>query len=208
MSGKFILIYSLTVFVASIAPGPSMLLALNHGIRYGMKRTIASALGNNLATFLQALLTIAGLGTLLLHSQSLFNMIKLLGAVYLVSFGINMFFSPNKGLQAPTGRMAKTKTGFGLFAEAFVVTMANPKAILFFTALFPQFVTTEKETFFQFFMIVFVLLVIAFGCMMIYGFFGLKIARLLKESKIRKGFNRMVGTAFIAMGIGLAWGRD
>lgn len=208
MSTEFILIYALTVFVASITPGPSMLLALNHGIRYGVRRTIASALGNNLATLLQALLTIAGLGTLLLHSHSLFNAIKLLGAAYLVIIGIGMFFSPDKGLQPAVDRTAKAKTGFGLFAEGFVVTMANPKAILFFTALFPQFVTAERETFFQFFMIVSVLLVIAFGCMMIYGFFGLRIAHLLKESKIRKAFNRMVGTAFVAMGIGLAWGRD
>jgi homoserine/homoserine lactone efflux protein len=208
MSVEFVLIYSLTVFVASITPGPSMLLALNHGIRYGAKRTVATALGNSLATLLQALLTIAGLGTLLLHSQPVFNTIRFLGAAYLVFIGLSMFFSRNDGLQPPADPPAKTKTGFGLFTEAFVVTMANPKAIIFFTALFPQFLTARQETFLQFFTILSVLLVIAFGCMMVYGFFGLKIASLLRRSRARRLFNRMVGSAFIAMGIGLAWGRE
>ncbi len=54
MSFNFILLFSMTVFVASIIPGPSMLLALTHGIQYGAKRTIASAVGNVTVTLIQA----------------------------------------------------------------------------------------------------------------------------------------------------------
>ncbi len=80
MSFDFFLIYSVTVFVASIVPGPSMLLALTHGMKYGAKRTIVSALGNVSVTLLQAAISIAGLGAILLASEGLFNIIKWAGA--------------------------------------------------------------------------------------------------------------------------------
>jgi homoserine/homoserine lactone efflux protein len=208
VSTKFILIYCVTVFIASITPGPSMLLALNHGIRYGVRRTIASALGNNVATFAQALLTIAGLGTVLLHSQTTFSVIKLCGAAYLIFLGITMFFSHDTAMVKQSVYPVKSKTPIDLFAEGFVVTMANPKAILFFTALFPQFISRRQESAWEFFTIVSVLLATTFGCMMIYSLLGLKISGLLKYLKWRKAFNRVVGTTFVAMGIGLATAKD
>jgi threonine/homoserine/homoserine lactone efflux protein len=91
--------------------------------------------------------------------------------------------------------------------EGFVVTIANPKAILFFTALFPQFISHKQESLWEFFTIVSVLLVTTFGCMMIYSFFGLKISGLLKHLRWRKAFNRLVGATFVTMGIALA-GKD
>lgn len=208
MSLEFVLIYSLTVFVASITPGPTMLLALDHGIKYGPKRTIVSALGNGLATLVQALLTIAGLGALLLHSQTVFNTVRWLGAAYLIFIGIRMFFAADGGLSAPLDGSGKVRTSSGLFTEAFVVTMANPKAILFFTALFPQFINAQQETFLQFFAILSLLLIIAFACMMIYGYFGRKIALMLRKSRTRRLVNRTIGGTFIGMGIGLAVGKE
>jgi threonine/homoserine/homoserine lactone efflux protein len=95
MSFEFFLLYSVTVFVASIVPGPSMLLALTHGRRYGPKRTIASALGNVSITLLQAAISIAGLGTILLASEGLFDIIKWIGSSYLIYMGLSIWCSPN-----------------------------------------------------------------------------------------------------------------
>ena len=66
MSLHFIIAISATVFIASIIPGPSMLLALTHGMQHGAKRTMASAFGNVAVTMVQALISIVGLGTILL----------------------------------------------------------------------------------------------------------------------------------------------
>ena len=143
MSPEFILVYSATVFVASITPGPSMLLALNHGVKYGARRTVASALGNVAATAVQASLSMAGLGAILLRSEAAFSAIKYLGAGYLILMGIRMLFSSTSGLKMEVGKSLVEKSRGGLFTEAFVVTMGNPKAVLFFTALFPQFVNTR-----------------------------------------------------------------
>ena len=96
------------------------------------------------------------------------------------------------------------KSFVGLFTEAFVVTMGNPKAVLFFTALFPQFISTKGNDFVQFFVIVALLLAITFICMMAYGFFGHRIGRGLKRQGFIKVCNRVVGAAFVGLGIGLA----
>jgi threonine/homoserine/homoserine lactone efflux protein len=65
MSLEFWLLYTVTVFLASISPGPSMLLALTHGMKYGARRTMATAAGNVVASLLQATVSIAGLGAVL-----------------------------------------------------------------------------------------------------------------------------------------------
>ncbi len=207
MNPEFILVYSATVFVASITPGPSMLLALNHGVKYGARRTVASAVGNVAATLIQASLSMAGLGTILLRSEAAFSVVKYLGAGYLILVGIRMFFSSTSGLKIAEGESRVEKSRGNLFMEAFIVTMGNPKAVLFFTALFPQFVNTKKDTFFQFFTILSLLLLTTFVCMMIYGSFGHRIARGLQRPRLRKLCNRIVGGTFITMGIGLAAAR-
>lgn len=208
MSLKFILLYSTTVFIASITPGPSMILALNHGIRYGAKRTIGTALGNVTATLIQAVLTIAGLGAVLVNSETAFNLVKYLGAAYLIYIGVKTFFSSNTDLQLKLdNKKGSNKKLSELFIEAFIVTAGNPKAIVFFTALFPQFINTQNETTFQFFVILSILAIIAFCCMMIYGFFGQKMIVFFNRSKINNLFNRLVGGTFIGMGIGLATGK-
>lgn len=207
MNFEFILIYSVTVFIASITPGPSMILALNHGIKYGAKRTLASAFGNLTATLIQAFLSISGLGVILLQSENMFTMIKYLGAIYLIYIGIKTSFaSTDLVLQVDKNNNSDYKF-WKLYLEAFLVTAGNPKAIIFFTALFPQFIDTQKNTVFQFIVILLILAVIAFSCMMFYGVFGQNIMRLLNKANVNRLFNRIVGTTFIGMGIGLASGK-
>ncbi len=88
MSLEFWLLYAVTVFLASISPGPSMLLALTHGMKYGTRRTIATAAGNVIASLLQAAVSIAGLGAILTLSEGVFSVIRWLGAGYLIYLGI------------------------------------------------------------------------------------------------------------------------
>jgi len=207
MSFEFILIYSATVFIASIMPGPSMILALNHGIKYGAKQTLATACGNLTATLMQAFLSIAGLGAILLQSENVFNILKYMGAIYLIYIGIKTFFAPTD-LVLEIDENNNIDSNFRkLYLEAFFVTAGNPKAIVFFTALFPQFINTQQNTIFQFIIILSILAVIAFSCMMIYGIFGQSVMRLLNKVKVTKVFNRLVGTTLIGMGICLATGK-
>lgn len=203
MSLHFILLYSLTVFIASIIPGPSMLLALTHGMQYGARKTIASALGNVSVTLIQASVSIAGLGTILLASETIFQIIKVAGAAYLVYIGISFLlsadtFSMKEENSRENGSLRR------MFTQAALVTAGNPKAIVFFTAIFPQFIDPDTAYITQSVTLLGLCSLIAFLCFMIYAICGQKIVSLFMHAHIHRRIKKVIGATFIGAGVGLA----
>lgn len=132
MSISGLIIFSLTIFLVSIVPGPSMLLALSNGIKYGAKRTVFSAMGNVLVTLIQASISIAGLGTIILKSSTIFISIKWIGSAYLLFLGVKILITKKRDRE--TIHITKTdsdKSNKSLFIQSILVTASNPKAILF-----------------------------------------------------------------------------
>ncbi len=205
MSFEFFLIYSLTVFVASIMPGPSMLLALTHGIKYGARRTIVSAAGNLSVTLLQAAISIAGLGAILVASAGLFNIIKWAGSAYLLYMGISIWRSPDMSIseQQSTDSFAEVPLR-KMYMQAALVTAGNPKAIVFFTAVFPQFIDPDSAYIPQCSILMGTGGIIAFSCFMVYATAGQKIMTLFSKTSVKRYINKIIGGTFIAAGIGLA----
>ena len=205
MSFEFWFLYAVTIFLASIVPGPSMLLALTHGIKYGARRTIVAAMGNVSASLMQASISMAGLGAVLMASETLFMVIKWLGAVYLVIIGINTLRSTGVSLSGKDDKSGNRPVSQAkMFSQAFVVAAGNPKAIVFFTALFPQFINPEVSHGSQFFILMITLGGIAFGCFMAYALGGEKVVSVFIKDKARKWMNRIIGTTFIGAGVGIA----
>lgn len=205
MSLEFILIYATTVFVASIIPGPSMLLALTHGIQFGAKRTISSAFGNLTVTIIQASISIAGLGAILITSQTAFQIIKFAGAAYLIYLGVSLLLSSklsekydkrtNKTLQIPLRKM---------YLQAAYVTAGNPKAIVFFTAVFPQFINSTAPYASQIMMLMSIGSIISVSCFMLYAISGEKLISVFSSATVGKYINKIIGATFIGAGLSLA----
>ncbi len=205
MTFNLIMLFSVTVFVASILPGPSMLLALTHGMRYGAKRTLASAMGNVTVTLIQALISIAGLGTILFTSEIIFQLIKWAGAVYLIYMGISIIYSSKMSLSSSESNQSpKLNSLRKMYIQAAFVTAGNPKAIIFFTAVFPQFINPNAPNLSQFFILVSTCVLSAFCCFMIYAMGGQNIASLFSKVTVMKYIQRIIGGTFIGAGIGLA----
>lgn len=205
MSFHFILLYSITVFVASIIPGPSMLLALTHGMQYGARRTVASAMGNLTVTLLQASISIAGLGAVLIASENIFQCIRWAGAAYLIYMGIGIWRTSKMsiGKANASGPLKKVPLR-KMFLQAVLVTAGNPKAIVFFTAVFPQFLTPGTAYLPQICILMGTGSLIAFSCFMTYAIGGQKIVSLFSGKTIGKYMTRGIGGTFIGAGIGLA----
>ena len=205
MTVDFWMIYAATVFIASIVPGPSMLLALTHGMKYGAGPAAASAMGNVTASLIQAGVSMAGLGAILTASATLFLAVKWAGAAYLIYLGLSIFCSPRVAV-APERRFnkeARSASVHRMFAQAFLVAAGNPKAIIFFTALFPQFIVPGGGTWQQVLLLLATLAVIAFVCFMIYAVGGEKMIALFSKGWFGRHVNRIVGTTFIGAGLGL-----
>lgn len=205
MSLSFLLIFSATVFSISIIPGPSMLLALTHGMQYGIKKTLASALGNVSVTVIQAAISIAGLGTILASSELFFQIIKWAGAAYLIYMGVSLLLAKNSIVQPDDIAVDdKNHTIRKLFLQSSVITAGNPKAIIFFTAVFPQFIDLNISYMLQSITLISLCAVIAFICFMLYAIIGQKLVNLFAQAKIQQRINKLIGGGFISAGIGLA----
>ncbi|MFC1976574.1 LysE family translocator [Chloroflexota bacterium] len=204
MSFEFWILYLMTVLIASLVPGPSMLLAFSHGTKFGAKRTIATALGNTTASFLQAVVAIVGLGAILAASGTIFQIIKWLGAAYLIYIGVKTWRTPDIQFRPDTEHSNEISLSSPkMFWQAFFVAIGNPKAIIFFTALFPQFIHQKGQQLPQFFVMAVTLAIIAFVSFMIYAVGGHQIGSLLKQTNARKWFNRLISCTFIGAGLSL-----
>jgi len=205
MSLNFVLLFSMTVFIASIIPGPSMLLALTHGMHFGVKRTIVSAIGNVTVTMIQASISIAGLGAVLMASETMFQVIKWVGALYLIYMGISLLRSSKTPLSPiELNHPGNWKSLRKMYIQAALVTAGNPKAIIFFTAIFPQFVDPNATYFIQVFILLSICAFIAFTCFMIYAIAGSRVVSLFSSSSVGKYIQRIIGGTFIGAGVGLA----
>ena len=182
-----------------------MLLALTHGMNYGAKRAMASAMGNVTVTLIQASVSIAGLGTILMASETIFQIIKWAGAAYLIYMGISMFFSSKINLSTNESQKAAKDNSLGkMFLQASIVTAGNPKAIIFFTAIFPQFLNPNLPFLSQFSILLGIISILAFTCFMLYAMCGQKLVSLFSKATLGKYIMRAIGGTFIGAGIGLA----
>lgn len=208
MSLQYFISYFLIVFIATITPGPSMLLAINHGVNHGISKTIYSGLGNLIGNLLMALISLLGLGAILIASSLVFNIIKWVGIIYLVFIGIKLITAPVKAEDTNDIKKAgNKKSNFKLFLDGFIIAIGNPKGILFFTALFPQFININNASLTSFTIIFSTLGLIAFGCYMLYALFGVKLSGLLQLQSFRKLFNKITGSVFIGTGLMLAFSK-
>lgn len=131
------LIYLATVAVFfATPPGTSQILIISNTLRFGLRRSVATGLGDLSANVLQMLCAGFGLATVIAHSGQALFVIKWLGVAYLLWFGIRTFFAAPTKLE----RAAEETPPRRLFLQGFLTSAANPEAVFFFAALFPQFI--------------------------------------------------------------------
>ncbi len=131
------LLYLGTVLVFMVAPGPSHLLMLSVSLSQGFKRATATAAGDLSANTLQMLLAGFGLATIVTHSQTGLTIIKWLGVAYLIWMGIRQLLATRTANNEQ--KKIRPRSATRLWLLGFLTSAANPKAVIFFAALFPQF---------------------------------------------------------------------
>lgn len=189
------------VFMATIMPGPSMLLAMDHGLRFGSRRTVPTALGNVAATIVQAAVSLAGLKLVALGSAQVLSAIRLAGVLYLGYLGLQMLRASGGGDLRTAPGAESPAAGFRRFRQAFFVTLWNPTAYLFFAALFPQFLDRPSGLSVLVFGLLLPTLGITFTCMMLYARFGQGLVGLLTAPSRARRFRILMGLSFLGLGV-------
>ena len=201
------LIYLAAAVGLSLTPGPNGLLVLTHGMRFGWRRTLATALGGVAGFMLLLAASLAGLGALLATSEKAFEIGKWIGAAYLVYLGIRTWRAPAPMLdRAIAATEVAADPGWRRrFTEGFIVAVSNPKALIFFAAFLPQFMQPGVALWLQF-----LILGGTFGLVeLVYELVVASAAQRIAPWLGRHGrwFNRLAGATFVGIGGLLAFSR-
>lgn len=132
--------FVLAVYVIVLVPGPSVLFVVSRGVALGRRAALATVLGNTCGLLFQLIVVCVGLGSLLAHSDAVFTAVKLIGAAYLMLLGIRAIRERRalSGVLNPLGIAPRRPAR--IIREGFTVGATNPKGILVYTALLPQFI--------------------------------------------------------------------
>ena len=207
MNHTTLLLFSLVALVAIATPGPTVLLALANGSRYGIRRSVPGMLGAVLSDFFLVGAVALGLGALLAASEFWFTVLKWVGAVYLAWLGLRMLRSQG-GFDLPAqGGVATGHVGaLPIFSKSFLVAVTNPKGYLFCSALLPQFIDPAAAQAPQYITIAIVFASLDFLVMFAYALIGAKAVRLLKATATR-WLDRVCGGALLALAASMAFYR-
>lgn len=204
MSLDTFLLYIVLAFFYISSPGPAIFLAIANGLTNGMKTVAISSLANILGLFILSTISIAGLGAILTTSATLFMIVKIVGAFYLFYLAYKQFKSVGESKISETNTHKHNKRGSKeFFLEAFFLAVTNPKPIMFFIALFPQFIDIEASILPQFLILTGTFMFLSFFILLGYGFVAKNAKRYLNDTHKMAWFHRITGGIFIAMGLGL-----
>ena len=184
-------------------PGPSVLLTVAHSISFGWKRGIVTVAGATMGIAVQLIIAAIGLASLLNVVAHAFEWLRWIGAVYLIYLGIKQWRSANEPLETETSSGAKKN----LFFQGLIITIFNPKSLIFIAAFLPQFINTANPIGLQFVIIVPTFLVITFTVTSVWALVAGKASRFLRSHRAVKTVSQTSGGLMVAAGIGLAAAR-
>lgn len=191
-------------FALNMTPGPNNLLSMNNARCYGFQSALIAGLGRITAFSLMIALAGSGLAVVLYASETLFLIIKILGAGYLLWIAFNLWRTDT----SPVSDIESSRSRFGLAKQEFLLAAGNPKAILIFTAFLPQFVDVTGNVNQQFFALGSTFLILELGAISIYALFGLYLRHWFTKPKMAKRFNRACATFLAVSGANLLISRQ
>jgi homoserine/homoserine lactone efflux protein len=197
------LLFVVTEAVLSMTPGPAVLFVLSQAIQRGPAKSVWATAGILSANVMYFSLSATSLGAVIVASYKLFFLIKWLGAAYLVYLGLRSFFGKASIVSVPESNDG-SRTGSRILRDGFFLQAANPKAILFFTAILPQFIDAHRNVVFQILVLGVSSIVVEFFILAAYGQLAGQALATARSPRFEKVTNRIAGSLLIGAGIGLA----
>lgn len=203
------------VFLLNVTPGPDTAYIVGRSVAQGRGAGLMSALGICTGCCVHTIACAFGLTAVLAASATAFTVIKFAGAIYLIYLGVRLAFaSPAKARPeidsaanaGQTGASPTSKPLRQLFLQGFWTNVLNPKVVLFFVSFFPQFVSTESDHKALAFLTlggVFVAMSVVWCLFLVWVASGVT-RRLGGKPSVKKWLDRVVGSAFVGLGLKLA----
>lgn len=198
-----LLLFCAVALVAIATPGPTVLLALNNGSRYGLRLSLLGMAGAVASDLVLVAAAGLGLGALLVASEFWFSVVKWLGVVYLCFLGLQMLVSSRRGrakaaaIPSDSKRPLPARRGREVFLRSFLVAVTNPKGYLFVSAFLPQFIAPTQPQLMQYVILAIAFAGLDFLVMFAYASAGASASRLLRSSAAQ-WLDRVCGVLMVA----------
>jgi len=195
--------FALVETALCFTPGPAVLLVLSQALTRGSMRAIWSISGIIAANTVYFVLSATGVGAILTASYDLFFAIKWIGAAYLVWLGVAAFIGKSQVLSVRAAEGGSI-SGSRMFLNGFILQMANPKALVFFTALLPQFINPKVAIVPQVVILAATSVVIEFFVQLFYAVLAGRVTHLATRPHFATLTNRVAGALLVGAGVGMA----
>ena len=202
MSTTVWLTYFLATIILSLTPGPGVFSSISSGLNHGFRVGLWNGVGMQAANAILVAIVSLGLGAILLASETLFAGVKWLGVAYLVYLGMVTWRSRPEGFVRDSDERAHTPRE--VFVRGFLVNLTNPKGIIFFAAILPQFIDMTRPQLAQYGIFAATTFSVDVVVMMGYTALAAKVFAVMKDPRHLRWINRTLGGAFIAAGLALA----
>lgn len=194
--------YFIATIILSLSPGPGVFSSISSGLHHGFRLGLWNGVGMQAANMILVGIVSLGLGAILLASEALFALVKWLGVAYLVYLGAVTWRAPARGFQDNPHDEAQTARD--VFLRGFFVNMTNPKGIIFFAAILPQFIDVARPQMPQYAALAGTTFAVDLVAMWGYTALAAKVLRVMRDPGHLRWVNRGLGGAFVAAGVALA----
>ncbi len=201
-----LLLFSIVAFIGIATPGPTVLLALTNGSRFGVRASLPGMAGAVLSDFVLISAVALGLGALLAASEFWFSTIKWVGVAYLAYLGIRLLRSKGTFALPDKQNASSRASARAIFLRSLLVAVTNPKGYLFFSAFLPQFIVSTEPQLPQYMALAITFASIDVVVMLGYALAGAHAIRVLR-AKGALWLDRVCGGALLALAGSLAFYR-
>ncbi|MFW0796921.1 LysE family transporter [Gordonia sp. CPCC 205515] len=188
----------------SFTPGAGAINTMSNSMNVGFRRAFWGILGQQAALLIQLLIVALGLGVVIAKSPTAFDVIRYLGAAYLIYLGIRQFFRKPDLSDEATDALA-TESASSMFVRGVWVNLLNPKAIVFLLAFVPGFVRTDQPLLLQYAVIGVTMVTVDIAVMwLFFATVARGFQRMTRTEQGQRNLNRLFGVLFMAVGVLLA----
>ncbi|HHA19179.1 MAG TPA: LysE family translocator [Methylophaga sp.] len=202
MDIELYLIFLVTTVMLILVPGPAAITIAAQGASYSPNKAFLGVLGVASADVIFFALSATGIASLILTSNLLFSIIKWFGVAYLLYLGVTALFSKSGAIKI--NKKAAKSNHTKLFSQGLIVQLANPKALIYFSALLPQFVDPDGAIVFQMFLMGSSCLIADLLVYSLFSHIGDNLARQKMKAWVINLINKAAGITLIATGIKMA----
>lgn len=187
--------------VAGLPLGPNALNCISVSATSGFFRSLFAIVGILIAALMYMAATVFGLAAILLANAELFQILKFLGAAYLIWMGISLW--RKQGSLTVFSRHDEV-SGFRIVRQSILISLTNPKAVISYMAVFSQFIDHQVPLAGQMIVLVPTALIVTAMIYVMYCLIGVPLTRILSTARRFKIFNRAIGSFYICAGVGIA----